>query len=381
MKTVLNAAALSVGYQHKIVVDGLNFQACAGEILTLIGPNGAGKSTVLKTIAAQLPPIAGEIALCGKTLTGLSPHDIAVQVAILLTGRPAAERMTCFDVAATGRYPYTGMFGLLTAQDKEIIRDAMRMVGAEALADTDFRQISDGQRQIVMLARAIAQQPRILLLDEPTSYLDISHKLRILTLLRTLAKERQIAVVQSLHELDLAQKFSDSLLCIHGSRAERYGTPEEIFSGDYISVLYGISAGRYDPLYGTAEPAPLTDPPRIFVIGGNESGIPVYRRLHRAGIPFAAGILHENDIDCPAARSLAAAVITERAFEPISDAAFHAAETCIRQCGAVICCLTAFGTGNARLRALRDQAADDGLLIPDFEAWLQTTDQNAGASR
>ncbi len=372
MNPVLHTRELSVGYQHKIVVSGLTFHANAGEILTLIGPNGAGKSTVLKTIAAQLPPISGTIALCGDSLVGLSPHEVATRISLLLTGKPAAERMTCFDVAATGRYPYTGRFGLLSSKDREIVHDALCMVEAESLADTDFRCISDGQRQIVMLARAIAQQPRILLLDEPTSYLDISHKLRILTRLRTLAKERQIAVIQSLHELDLAQKFSDSVLCIHAQRAERCGTPEEIFSGDYISTLYGISTGKYDPLYGTAEASPVTGKPRIFVIGGNGSGIPVYRKLHRAGIPFAAGILHENDVDCPAAHALGAKVITERAFEPISDATYQEAETCLRQCEAVYCSLPAFGTGNARLAVLRDFAEKTHLLIQDLQTWLRS---------
>lgn len=360
--TVLQTDALSVGYSRKPVVDGLTVSVSAGEICTLIGPNGAGKSTVLKTIAAQLPLIAGTVALCGDNLNTLHEKDVSRRLSVLLTQKITAERMTCGDVAATGRYPYTGMLGILTAQDQEIVREAMALVGAAHLYDTDFRQISDGQRQCVMLARAIAQQPKIMLLDEPTSFLDIGHKLHILTLLRRLAKERQIAVIQSLHELDLAQKFSDTVICVHNGKAERTGTPEEIFSGDYIAELYGIENGLYDARFGTAEPSAVQGEPEVFVIGGGGAGIPVYRKLHRAGIPFAAGVLHENDLEYPVAKALASFVITEKAFEPICEEAVGNALAVMKQCREVICCTAYFGEMNTGNRELKAQAAALGIL-------------------
>lgn len=360
--TVLQTDALCVGYGRRIVVDGLTFAAAPGEICTLIGPNGAGKSTVLKTIAAQLPPISGTALLCGDAVSSLREKDIAKRLSVLLTQKIHSERMTCGDVAATGRYPYTGTLGILSAKDREIVREAMELVGAAHLCDTDFRQISDGQRQCVMLARAIAQQPQIMLLDEPTSFLDIGHKLHILTLLRQLAKERQIAVIQSLHELDLAQKFSDRLVCVHNGKAERVGTPEEIFTGDYIAALYGIESGHYDARFGTAEPPAVQGKPELFVIGGNGAGIPVYRRLYRTGIPFAAGILHENDLEYPAAASLASVVIAEEAFEPIRQDAFEAARNIMEQCSRVICCTGHFGTMNQKNRELMELAASMGIL-------------------
>ena len=353
-QTVLQTNALAAGYSRKIVADGLTFSVSAGEICTLIGPNGAGKSTVLKTIAAQLPILSGNIALCGDDLQTLREKDVSKRLSVLLTQKITAERMTCGDVAATGRYPYTGTLGILSPEDKQIVREAMTLAGAEALYDTDFRQISDGQRQCVMLARAIAQQPKIMLLDEPTSFLDIGHKLHILSLLRRLARERRIAVIQSLHELDLAQKFSDTVICIHGGKAERIGTPEEIFSGDYIAGLYGIQDGSYHPAFGAAEPAAVTGTPEVFVIGGGGSGIPVYRRLHRMGIPFAAGVLHENDLEYPVARALASVVITEAAFEPIGEAAFRRAAEVLAQCKEVICCTEQFREMNLRNRELKE---------------------------
>ena len=362
MNTILQTDSLSAGYSKKIIVDGLTISVSAGEICTLIGPNGAGKSTVLKTIAAQLPTIAGTVALCGDKLETLRETDISKRLSVLLTQKITAERMTCGDVAETGRYPYTGTLGILSAEDKRIVREAMELVGAAHLYDTDFRQISDGQRQCVMLARAIAQQPKILLLDEPTSFLDIGHKLHILSLLRQLAKARQIAVIQSLHELDLAQKFSDTVICIRNGKAERTGTPEEIFTEDYIASLYAIENGRYDPRFGAAEPAAITGTPEVFVIGGGGAGIPFYRKLHRMGIPFAAGVLHENDLEYPAASALASAVITEKAFAPIGEIAVGRAMTVLEQCREVICCTEYFGEMNRANRRLQERAALLGLL-------------------
>ena len=361
---VLQTDALCVGYSRRIIVDGLTFSAAPGELCTLIGPNGAGKSTVLKTIAAQLPLISGTVSLCGDAIRLLHEKDIAKRLSVLLTQKITAERMTCGDIAETGRYPYTGSLGILTPRDKEIVHEAMELVGAAHLYDTDFRQISDGQRQCVMLARAIAQQPQIMLLDEPTSFLDIGHKLHILTLLRQLAKERRIAVIMSLHELDLAQKFSDTVICIHGGKADRVGTPEEVFSGDYITSVYDIRNGHYDPRYGITEPDTVTGVPELFVIGGGGAGIPVYRKLRRLGIPFAAGILHENDLEYPVAKALASVVITENAFEPIRQETISKALSVMSKCKTVICSVTYFGEINRANETLLHEADGAGKCIP-----------------
>ena len=337
---IVSAAELSVGYGKKVVVSGLGFEVSRGEILTIIGPNGAGKSTILKTIAAQLPYISGGARINGSDISAMSGHDIAKALSVCLTERITAVKMTCEDVVSTGRYPYTGRLGLLSADDRRIVRKAMELTGTVGLADTDMRCISDGQRQTVMLARAIAQQTDVLILDEPTSFLDINNKLRLLSILKELVRSRNIAVVQTLHELDLAQRFSDKILCIAHGKADRTGTPEEIFSGSYISELYDISCGSFDNLFGTAEAQPREGEPQIFVIGGGGSGLPVYRRLQRQGIPFAAGVIHENDVEYNAAKSLASVLITEKAFEPIS-----------------------FGTMNTGNKTLIEKAVSMGLLI------------------
>ena len=355
---VLTAEGLSVGYGKKIVVDGLDIEVCKGEILTIIGPNGAGKSTVLKSIASQLPLISGTVNINGFPVTSMSLNEIARSLSVCFTDRITTEKMTCEDVVSTGRYPYTGKLGILSENDRKIVREAMALTGTSSLADTDIRCISDGQRQTIMLARAIAQQPQVLILDEPTSFLDINNKLRLLNILKDLVRNRNIAVIQTLHELDLAQRFSDKILCIRNNKADRIGTPEEIFSGDYISDLYDITSGTFEPMFGTVEALRIKGKPQVFVIGGGGSGIPVYRSLQRQGIPFAAGIIHENDVEYQVAKSLASELVVEKAFEPISSDSISRAFVVMKYCAKVICCIKHFGTmniGNKRLLELFEE--------------------------
>jgi len=360
--TVLRAEGVSAGYGKKVVVDGLAFEVRAGEILTIIGPNGAGKSTVLKSIAAQLPLISGRVSICGGDLSSMKESDISRRLSVCLTDRIDAEKMTCSDIVSTGRYPYTGRLGLLTDGDRAAVREAMELTGTAYLADTDFRCISDGQRQTVMLARAIAQQPQVMLLDEPTSFLDINNKLRLLTVLRELVRSRNIAVVQSLHEIDLAQRFSDKILCVHSGKADRLGTPEDIFSDGYISGLYSMTSGTFNGLFGTAEAERVTGRPEVFVIGGGGSGIPMYRMLQRRGTAFAAGVIHENDLDFPVAAALSAELITEKSFEPVSAESLRRAKELIDRCGSVICTVKSFGQMNLANKELAGYADSLGKL-------------------
>ena len=359
-ETILSSERLSVGYGGHAVVTEISLRAEAGKILCLIGPNGAGKSTILKTMIRELEPVGGAVFLEGRNLGEYRERELARLSAAVLTGRPEPELMTCEDVVAMGRYPYTGRLGIPGEEDRRQIRESMEKVGVLALKDRDFNRISDGQRQRVLLARALCQEPRLLILDEPTSFLDIRHKLDFLQLLRDLIRERQLAVVMSMHELELAQRFSDLLLCIRDGAVDRIGTPEEIFRDGYIERLYGIEQGSYNVYSGTMEAGKNEQVPRVFVLGGGGSGIPVYRRLSRLGIPFAAGVLPENDLDLPTARALAAVVITDRANEKVSWEKVDEAMMVLEQCEAFFC-TTDFGEVNRECRRILERAEELGL--------------------
>ena len=163
--------------------------------------------------------------LQGQNLTTYTPNARARKMALMLPHTRHTELTTCFDMAAAGRYPYTGRLGILSEQDKQQVRDALHLVQADELADRDFTKISDGQRQRVLLARAVCQQPEIILLDEPTSFLDIKGKIELLTILRQLAQEKQVAVIVSLHELELAQKIADTVVCVSPQGVSGVMTP------------------------------------------------------------------------------------------------------------------------------------------------------------
>ena len=214
MGSVIRTEHLDSGYGHKVIVAGAEIVVQPGEIVTLIGPNGAGKSTVLKTIAGQLEPIAGTIYIGDEERSTYSLTEIAKKQAVMLTERNPAEKMTCEEVISLGRYPYTGRLGILSENEKKIVRDTMELVHVTELAERSYDQISDGQRQRVLLARAICQEPEIMILDEPTSYLDIRHKLEFLDLLRSLTQEKEIGVIMSMHELELAHLIADKVICI-----------------------------------------------------------------------------------------------------------------------------------------------------------------------
>ena len=337
---------LAVGYDGNILIHDINVNLEKGKILTLIGPNGAGKSTILKSITRQLETIRGTVYINAQELTTWAPKEMAKQVAVVLTDRIRPELMTCAEVVAMGRYPYTNLFGKLTQKDTEAVQEALERVHALDLAEQDFATLSDGQRQRIMLARAICQEPEIIVLDEPTAYLDIRHKIELLDILREMAQKKNITVIMSLHEIDLAMKISDYLLCVKGDTIEAFGPPDAILENHTIEHLYDLHNGSYNLLFGSVE---LTKPegiPRVFVVAGGGYGISCYRALQKQEIPFATGILFENDVDCQVAKELSNHVVLAPAFESMTDAQFEEASDLLLQCEAVIDAGTPAGTFN-----------------------------------
>ena len=275
MNTIhLQLSRLAVGYKGKALISGIEIGLQKGEIVTLAGPNGSGKSTILKTITRQLTPVGGEVFLAGsrvgtynhaektdrhtaelKKLEQYAPDELAKQMAVMLTGRLRTELMTCRDVTAMGRYPYTGRLGILSEADERKVDEALHMVHAQELADRPFDAVSDGERQRILLSRAICQEPEIIVLDEPTSYLDIRHKLELLDILYKMSREQGITVVMSLHEIDLAMKISDRIICVKGGEIFACGKPSQVLDNETVRQLYDLdpALGRFDTRTGSLE--------------------------------------------------------------------------------------------------------------------------------
>lgn len=182
---------MCVGYDNKPLIKDMEIKLREGEILCLIGPNGAGKSTVLKSIAGQLGLLGGAVYLGEDDLSEMKAEELAKRMSVVFTERVRVELKSCRDMVATGRYPYTGWFGILSEEDERIVDEVMRLTHITDISEKDFGKISDGQKQRVMLARAICQEPEIVILDEPTSYLDIKYKLEFLLLLQEMREKKR----------------------------------------------------------------------------------------------------------------------------------------------------------------------------------------------
>ncbi len=363
MDYYFNTEQMSVGYQGKPLIRNIEIGLNKGEVLTLIGPNGAGKSTILKSIAKQLKLIDGAVYLDKKEIAQMSGAELSRKMAVVFTEKLKTELMNCKDVVATGRYPYTGHFGVLSGDDDALVEEAMELVHVTEIQNQDFTKISDGQRQRVMLARAICQEPQLIILDEPTSFLDVKYKLEFLSVLQELRRKKGLTVIMSIHELELAERVSDRIVCVNGAYVERFGKPEEIFQSGYIRTLFGIETGSFDEENSSMELQAAAGEPEVFVIAGGGTGRSIYRRLQRQGTAFMTGILFENDLDYPVAGALAAKVIKAESFEPIKEALIKEAKEKIDSCKKVICCKSTFGSFEKANEALLSYVKTTGKTI------------------
>ena len=208
---------LSVGYKvgHAVVSD-INLTLQSGKLASLIGANGVGKSTLLKTLTGFLPKLEGSLLLDGKDISEFSQRALAQQISIVLTQKPDVQNLTIEEIVGLGRSPYTGFFGKLHANDQQIVDESITAVGIEKLKNRMIQTLSDGERQKVMIAKALAQQTPVIFLDEPTAFLDFSSKVETFQLLQRMAHEMGKLVLLSTHDLELAVRFSDTLLQVNG---------------------------------------------------------------------------------------------------------------------------------------------------------------------
>ena len=237
-----------------MVHEDLNLQLVSGEVTCLLGLNGAGKSTLLRTLCGFQPPLGGEIRLMGKPLSGYSQANFSLTVGVVLTEKTNAGGITVYELVSLGRHPYTGFFGQLKKRDHVIIEQSLEAAGIAHKANNYVSELSDGERQKAMIAKALAQQCPIILLDEPTSFLDIKGKIELLTILKELAHTGQLAVILSLHELELAEKIADTVVCVSPGGVSGVLTPEQAFQPENIRTLYGLTEQQYTALFGTPEP-------------------------------------------------------------------------------------------------------------------------------
>ncbi len=210
-------------------------------MVCLLGPNGTGKSTLLRTLTGLQPVLAGSVQVRGDELARLTVAQIATRLAVVLTERVEANHMTAYDLAALGRYPHTNWAGQLSQADHEVVRDAMRRTRCEALAQRSVAQLSDGERQRVMIARALVQSTPFIVLDEPTAFLDLPRRIETMRLLNTLANDKQLAILVSTHELDLALRFAHRLWVLTEDRQFIQGAPAALLKDGTLHKAFSMT--------------------------------------------------------------------------------------------------------------------------------------------
>lgn len=262
---VIETNRLSIGYRlkggkHKVIHDDLNLRLFPGEVTCLLGLNGAGKSTLLRTLCGFQPPLGGDISLMGKPLTSYSQSNFSLTVGVVLTEKTNAGGITVYELVSLGRHPYTGFFGQLKATDKEIIEQSLAAAGIAHKAHNYVSELSDGERQKAMIAKALAQQCPIILLDEPTVFLDVTSRIETMVLLHRLAMEQNKAILLSTHDLDLAIQMGDCLWLQEKGRPMACGTPEDLILSGAFASFFGKEGIVFDPSTGKLNTEAPVDP-------------------------------------------------------------------------------------------------------------------------
>lgn len=248
----LSARALDAGYPGRRVIENLNLEVAPGRITMIIGANACGKSTLLGVLARLHAPLGGEVLLDEVDVASIPRRRFAQRVGLLPQHPIAPDGLTVGELVSRGRHPHRGVFERWSAADTTQVDDALRLTGVEALADRPVGDLSGGQRQRVWIAMALAQNPEILLLDEPTTFLDLSHQLEVLDLLVELNRAHGTTIVVVLHELNLAARYADDLVVMREGRIVAQGSPRDVLTAEVVSDAFALDAlVMPDPLTGT----------------------------------------------------------------------------------------------------------------------------------
>ncbi|HUV25487.1 MAG TPA: heme ABC transporter ATP-binding protein [Methanomassiliicoccales archaeon] len=247
----LEVDGISFAYNSHDVLSDISFQMCGGQMVGIIGPNGSGKTTLLKCINRVLKPRLGTVLLEGKDLKELSRKEIALEIGVVPQNNEIRFPFTVMDVVMMGRSPALQTFQRESKEDLEIVEKAMRMTDVLRLADREIDQVSGGERQRVIIARALAQRPKVLLLDEPTLHLDVNHQLEVLDLVQDLAKSEGLTVIMVSHDLDLAARYCDRVIMLSEGSIRAAGKVEKVLTSENLEAVFKIRAYvKYDEEIG-----------------------------------------------------------------------------------------------------------------------------------
>ena len=374
---LLDVDGIAFGYAKQPLLYDVHLQVRAGEMLGLLGPNGSGKTTLLRLISGVLRPQQGKVFLEGRDLQQWGRRGAARRIAVVPQELHVPFAFTVEDMVGLGRTPFVNFLGSQTKHDQSIVQEAMQAAGIDTLAPRFFNELSGGERQRVIIAMALAQEPRLLLLDEPTSHLDIKYQVETLELVQRLNRERGVTVIAAMHDLNLAARYFPRLLLFQRGIVADAG-PAEVLEPKLLSRVYGVNVQvgilrgaehlsvmppNSQPEEPTEEEGKLSTSPRVHVIAGGGSGELMMRALADAHIPFIAGALNIGDSDHTLALRLAGKVITEQPYAPISPPILELVHNSLTQAALLIICPMPIGPGNLALLKEAVAMAQRGLPV------------------
>lgn len=364
-----------VGYAGFPVVRGAELSVHAGEVVGLVGPNGAGKSTLLRAVTGDAQLLAGSVVLAGRDAAAMPPLERARVVAVLTQQVSAAFSVSARDFVEMGRHPHIARFSAPSGRDREVVERAMTLTDTLRLADKPADLLSGGDLQRLGLAQALAQEPRVLLLDEPTSHLDLNHRMQVLDLARSLANDG-IAVLAVFHDLDLAARYSDRVAIVARGRMGPAESPERVITADSLREVFGVRAVvGTDPVTGAVSVTPVLREEavvsetrgRVMVVGGSGVAAPLMRRLVLQGWQVSSGALNVGDADQVIARALRVEYAEIPPFAPMDSGAAITAAKLAEAADAIVVCEVPFGAGNVDNLLVAVRAGKPVVLVGEIE--------------
>ncbi|MDI6784401.1 MAG: heme ABC transporter ATP-binding protein [bacterium] len=356
MQELIQIKNLSFKYEKANILSEVTFSVNRGEILGIIGPNGSGKTTILRLLTGILHPESGKIIVADKELSFWNRKELATQVAVVPQDTFVPFNYTVREIILMGRTPHLRLLQFEGKQDFEIMDQSMAFTDTLDLSDRYFDALSGGERQRALIARALVQEPTILLLDEPTAHLDLNHQIEILDLVKRLNAEKQLTVIFVTHDLNLAAGYCDRLILLSQGKLFCSGSPKEVITEHNIMQVYGTKViVSYHPITGVPQVNLVSQTPfqrftpkktKIHIIGGGGASASLMRRLAIEGYPVTAGVLNIGDTDEVTANSLPLFVIRENPFSPISHKAIQECRKTIEQTDCVILERIMVGNGN-----------------------------------
>jgi iron complex transport system ATP-binding protein len=320
---------ISFGYDSQDVLKDISLQFPKGEFTSIVGPNGSGKSTLLKAISSVLKPRESSVFLDGSDLASISKKEIARIMSVVPQNTALEFDYKVVDVVLMGRYPYIKRFKGETVLDKEIAKENMEYTNTWYLKDRSFNELSGGERQRVILAQALTQQPKILLLDEPISHLDLQHQIEILNLIKKLSMDQSLTVIAVLHDLNMAANYSDNIVMMKDGQVRYEGAPTEALTAEHIKYIFNIDVQvEVSPLtnkpyiYSMAAPKIKKNNVKVHIICGGGSGNEIISNLHTSGFEISSGVLSVGDLDWKISKDLDLQIAEDIPFSRISDAAY-----------------------------------------------------------